>query len=235
MRRLAGIAVAALLNHATMAAPVNIVPNGDFAAGNASFGSDYVFAPASNTVEAQYTVRDNPSPWNPFFISAADHTPDANGLMFVGNGSPTLGEQVWFMSGIPVMQNQDYFFEAFVMNVCCIPSFGGGPGAVNPAVLSFYANDVLLGTRSTGLLGVWEGLSTQWNSGASTSVTLKLVNSNTVARGNDFAVDDVYLGIQSTVVPIPGTIWLVALGLVALIMSARRPMRRLLRADVEPA
>lgn len=226
MHRLAGIAVAALLSHATMAAPVNLVPNGDFASGNSSFGSDYAFSPLSNTVEAQYTVRDNPSPWNPFFISAADHTPDANGLMFVGNGSPTDGERVWFASSIPVEQNQDYFFEAFVMNVCCIPQFGGGPGAVNPAILSFYANDVLIGTRSTGLLGFWEGLSTQWNSGTSTTVTLKLVNSNTVARGNDFAVDDIYLGIQSTVLPLPGTFWLLALALVALGVSTRRPMLR---------
>jgi hypothetical protein len=226
MDRLAVITIAALLSHATMAAPVNLIPNGDLAAGNSGFGSDYIFAPLSNTVEAQYTVRDNPSPWNPFFISAADHTADANGLMFVGNGSPTPGEQVWFVSGIPVVQNQNYFFEAFVMNVCCIPSFGGGPGAVNPAVLSFYADDVLLGTRSTGLLGVWEGLSTQWNSGASTTVTLKLVNSNTIARGNDFAVDDIYWGIESTVIPIPGTIWLLALGLVALGVSARWSMQR---------
>jgi hypothetical protein len=141
------------------------------------------------------------------------------------------------------VQNQDYFFEAFVMNVCCNPSARTGPGAVNPAVLSFYANDVLLGTRSTGLLGVWwvwEGLSTRWNSGASTTVTLKLVNSNSARMGNDFAVDDISLSTQTTVpipgpqitVPIPGTLWLLALGLVALGASARRPMRHLLRADV---
>jgi hypothetical protein len=220
-----------------MAATVNLVPNGDFAAGNSSFASDYVFAPLSNTTEAQYTVRANPSPWNQFFISAADHTPDANGLMFVGNGSPIPGQQVWVASGIPVVQNQAYFFEAFVMNVCCIPSFGGGPSAVNPAILSFYANDVLLGTRSTGLLGVWEGLSTQWNSGASTTVTLKLLNSNTVARGNDFAVDDVFLGTETTVlpIPIPGALWLLALGLVALGASAGRPVRRPLRTDLQAA
>jgi hypothetical protein len=66
-----------------MAAPVTIIPNGDFAAGNSGFGPDYAFAPLGNAVEGQYTVRDNPFPWNPFFISAADHTPDANGLMFV--------------------------------------------------------------------------------------------------------------------------------------------------------
>ena len=50
-------------------------------------------------------------------------------------------------------------------------------------------------------LGVWEGLTTVWNSGASTTVDLKLVNANTEALGNDFAVDDIYLGTVSTVNP----------------------------------
>lgn len=182
-------------------APMNLVPNGDFELGNTQFGSDYSFSPASNTAESQYTVRTNPFPWNGFFISTGDHT-SGSGNLFVGNGAPR-DQRVWFSSGISVTPNTDYFFEAWVINVCCNPSFGQGNNPVNPAILSFYANGVLIGTRSTNLLGVWEGLSTTWNSGAFTSVDLELRNSNLLAQGNDFGTDDIFLGTQSTVTPVP--------------------------------
>ena len=100
----------------------NLVPNGDFESGNTQFGSDYTFSPASNTAAAQYTIRTDPFPWNPFFISAGDHT-SGSGNMFVGNGAPAE-ERVWFSSAIPVMPDTDYFFESWVMNVCCNPGLG---------------------------------------------------------------------------------------------------------------
>ena len=68
-------------------------------------------------------------------------------------------------------------------------------------MLSFYANEELLGTRTAEGVGHWVGLSTTWHSGSATTVTLKLVNANTVLIGNDFAVDDVFLGTESTVPP----------------------------------
>ncbi|MCC6897741.1 MAG: hypothetical protein IT377_02140 [Polyangiaceae bacterium] len=78
---------------------------------------------------------------------------------------------------------------------------GNGVDPVGPSELSFYANKQLLGTRTSSKLGVWEGLTTTWASGSATSVTLELVNANTVAAGNDFAADDIYLGVVSTVQP----------------------------------
>ena len=88
--------------------PMNLVPNGDVELGNTQFGSDYTFSPASNTAEAQYTVRTNPFPWNVFFISAGDHT-SGSGNLFVGNGAP-IDQRVWFSSGISVTPSTDYFF-----------------------------------------------------------------------------------------------------------------------------
>jgi hypothetical protein len=96
-----------------------------------------------------------------------------------------------------------YYFEAWVMNACCPPPYGNGITPVGPSELSFYANGQLLGTRTSSLLGVWEGLSTTWDSGGTTSVTLELVNANTEPSGNDFGVDDVFLGIESSIPP-PG-------------------------------
>jgi len=208
---------------AGMAAP-NLVTNGDFELGNASFTSGYAFAPAGNSTEGQYTVRSNPFPWNGLFISAADHT-SGSGLMYVGNGSPTNGSVVWASGPIAVTQNTNYFFEAFVMNVCCAGPFPGN----SPSILEFSVAGVStkkIGTATTNLAlaGTWEGLSKSWNSGLNTSVTLSLINRNTAAAGNDFAIDDVFLGTTSTVTPVPEpeTYALMLAGLGAVGMIARR-------------
>ena len=180
--------------------PVNLIPNGDFEQGNVNFGSDYSYA-TNNTVEGQYTVGTNGQAFNGSLVTAGDHT-SGSSQMFIGNGKATP-DRVWFTATLTVQPSTSYYFEAFVMNLCCTPQSGLGDGVnpVGPSVLSFYANGQLLGTRTSSKLGVWEGLTTSWNSGSSTTVDLKLVNSNTDAIGNDFAVDDVYLGTVSTVLP----------------------------------
>lgn len=176
----------------------NLVSNGDFSAGNTQFLSDYAYADF-NTLEGEYTVGTNPQAFNGNLLVIGDHT-SGDGLMFIGNGKATP-DRVWYSGPITVDPGTKYYFEAWVMNACCPPPYGDGINPVGPSELSFYANDVLLGTRTSSKLGVWEGLSTTWDSGAATSVTLKLVNANTEPSGNDFGVDDVFLGIESTVNP----------------------------------
>lgn len=204
----------------------NLVTNGNFEGGNTGFTSAYSFAPAGNSTEGQYTVRSNPFPWNGLFISAADHT-SGSGLMYVGNGSPTNGSVVWASGPIAVAQNTNYFFEAFVMNVCCSSPFPGN----SPSILEFSVAGLTtesLGTATTNLAlaGTWEGLSKSWNSGLNTSVSLSLINRNTAAAGNDFAIDDVFLGTTSTVTPVPEpetyALMLAGLGIVGAIARRRR-------------
>lgn len=178
----------------------SLVPNGDFEQGNVLFGSDYAYA-TSNTLEGQYTAGANGQAFNGSLVSDGDHT-SGHGLMFIGNGKATP-DRVWFTIGVVSVQpSTQYYFEAWVMNLCCAKNLGDGVDPVGPSILSFYANDQLLGTRTSAKLGVWEGLSTTWNSGTASSVTLKLVNANTEAIGNDFAVDDIYLGTQTSI-PVP--------------------------------
>lgn len=207
-----------------LGAPINLVTNGDFQAGNTGFSSSYTYAPASNTTEAQYTVRTDPYPWNGSFISAGDHT-SGTGNMFVGNGSPTAGSLVWGSSAtISVLPNTDYFFEAWAMNVCCTPNY---TGSNSPAILEF----AVVGDQSTASLGTiptilnpgtWQFLGTTWNSGANTSVSLRIINQNTAVGGNDFALDDIHFSTESSVsVPEPASLFLSGLGLVALVMSRR--------------
>ena len=206
-----------------IAAP-NLVANGSFEAGNTGFTSVYSYSPAGNSDEGQYTVRANPSPWNRDFISAADHT-TGSGLMYVGNGSPVDGSVVWQSATFAVTANANYFFEAFVMNVCCIAGYSGANSA---SVLEFSINGASVGTRTTNLAlaGTWEGLSTPWNSGSASTAELRLINRNTARGGNDFAVDDVSLSVESTVisspVPEPTTTALMLLGLAGVGLAARR-------------
>lgn len=174
----------------------NLVPNGDFELGALLFGSDYTYG-SDLWPEGTFYVGPDGQAVHPNFINAGDHT-SGSGLMFIGNGKSTP-DRVWFTeSEIFVTPNTQYYFEAWVMNLCCRIEVSNNPDPVGPAELSFYANDELLGTRTSTKLGVWEGLSTVWNSGSATSVTLRLVNSNTVGDGNDFAVDDIYLGTETS-------------------------------------
>lgn len=206
---------------------MNLVPNGDFELGNTGFGSDYVLS-ASNGDEDQYAVLSSPFPWNGLFIATGDHT-TGTGLMFVGNGSPDTTDRVWFSNSIAVTPHTDYFFEAFVMNVVNGVAYPPGTDPATFSKLSFYANGEFLGTRTTDLLGVWQGLSTVWNSGASTTVDLKILNANAISSGNDFAIDDIFLGVESIVtppsVPEPATLALWGIGCLGCAMGAYRRRR----------
>ena len=210
-------------------AATNLVPNGDFEGGNILFTSGYAFTPASNSTEGEYTVRSNPFPWNGAFVSIGDHTSGA-GLMMVANGSPISGDVVWRSQSIAVGAATNYFFEAFVNNVCCAGfSYGPGSESILEFSLKFNADaPISLGTITTNLAlaGTWEGLSTQYLSSGAGNVVLSLINRNTNRGGNDFAIDDVFFGTQSIVntIPEPETyaMLLAGLGLLGFVACRRK-------------
>lgn len=225
------LAVAAAMA-AVPATAANLVINGDFEAGNTGFTSAYVYSPGGNSSEGQYTVRSNPFPWNPAFVSRGDHT-SGSGLMYVGNGAPNLGDIVWQSSVIAITAGTNYFFEAFAMNVCCSFTL---PGNSDPnftfriSLNGGAATDLATLTIPANQAGTWFGLSTNFNSGAATSVQLSLINANNVRQGNDFAVDDISLSTRSIVNGIPEpTSWaMLTLGFGAIGGMVRR--RRMIAA-----
>ncbi len=230
MRILTGLVVAAAALGALPAAAANLVTNGDFEAGNTGFTSAYAYTPGGNSTEGQYTVRSNPFPWNGAFLSRGDHT-SGTGLMYVGNGAPNLGDIVWQSSTIAISANTNYFFEAFAMNVCCsfvLPGNSDPNFTFRISLNGGAATDLATLTIPANQAGTWFGLSTNFNSGAATSVQLSLINANTVRAGNDFAVDDISLSTRSIVngVPEPASWAMLTLGFGAVggLMRRRRPV-----------
>ncbi len=177
----------------------NLVTNGDFEAGNVGFTSDYTYSPGNGFPASTYTVTNNPRSWNRNFVMAGDHT-TGSGLMFVANGSPDVGDIVWESSPIVIGGSTKYFFEAFVMNV--FPS--NPPNLTFTVSLDGGAEQVLNTLTVPNTTGVWNGLSTSFNSGTATTASLFLRNAQTAFGGNDFAIDDIFLGTQSFVNPPAG-------------------------------
>ncbi|MBK7344212.1 MAG: hypothetical protein IPJ06_14640 [Saprospiraceae bacterium] len=161
----------------------NLVNNGDFEGGNTSFTSDYIYNPVSLVSEGVYAITNNPNIQHPGFQPCGDHT-SGSGQMMAVNGAGTPGQNVWCQT-IPVLPNTSYVFSAWVTTLV----------AASPAILQFYANGAPIGAAFNAPSNTcdWIQFYNIWDSGGSSSVTICIVNQNTVLGGNDFALDDIFL------------------------------------------
>ncbi|MCB5280199.1 MAG: SprB repeat-containing protein, partial [Candidatus Cloacimonetes bacterium] len=159
----------------------NLIYNGDFSGGYDGFYTLYNYSP--NLIpEGNFYIGDNPSNYHYNFASCADHTTGSGNMMIV-NGSPVANEEIWCQD-IIVLPNTDYVFSTWLTSA----HFS------NPAVLQFSINGTLLGSPfpATSTSCEWNQFYATWNSGANTNITICIVNQNTIADGNDFAIDDIY-------------------------------------------
>ena len=202
MRRfalLAGVALAAAVA-ASSAGAANLVTNGDFSAGNTGFGSDYTYVPSVNQgsgyPEGIYLIDDNPNDIHNLFSSYGDHT-TGTGLMMIVNGSGTANQDVWRQGGISVAANTTYFFSTWIASA----------HPASPAQLVFSINGNQIGSvfNASTTTGQWQQFYTAWNSGASTTANIALVNQNLAFGGNDFTLDDISLSTGRPGVPEPAT------------------------------
>jgi len=170
----------------------NKVVNGDFTAGKSGFTSAYTYIPVTGSTggsgalsaEGYYTIDVNPRNAHSSFASFSDHTANTTGArnMMIINGSPTAGVTVWSQT-INVQPNTDYIFSVWFTSV--------HPN--NPGVLNFSVNNTALGSPIVLTSGTpdWKNFTVRWNSGSGTSATIGVINQNTAANGNDFALDDI--------------------------------------------
>jgi gliding motility-associated-like protein len=159
----------------------NLVNNGNFNQGNVGFTSDYISSPTDLTPESTYGIIANPTSGHTGFAPCPDHTTGAGNQMVV-NGAGSPNRNVWCQT-ITVAPNSDYAFSTWIQSVV----------ASSPAILQFFVNGVQIGPSFTapGVNCQWAQFYDTWNSGASTTAQLCIVNQNTTTGGNDFALDDI--------------------------------------------
>ena len=167
----------------------NLVTNGDFEAGNYSFGSGYAAVPDTTVTnalwtEGYYAVIKVPYSCHPNFDHTGDHT-SGRGLQMVVNGAPTAGVVIWSQS-VPVIPGATYQFTYWEQTV-------NVPTPANPSQLQLYVNGVAAGPIYTAnsTYGTWTQFLYNASSGTNTVLNLELINQNTIANGNDFALDDI--------------------------------------------
>jgi len=184
-------AVSAMIATGAQAA-TNLVANGDFSQGNVGFTSSYSYAAPANRAlwpQSVYTVTSDPSQVNPYWV----HLSGAQNMLLV-NGATTAGLTVW-QESVGTVAGQAYAFSAAVANACCNGSFSG-QGA--PSVLEFEVSSnnfasfqtlATITTQTTGAAGVFRTVADMFT--ATGPLELRIVDANTEAVGNDFAVEDI--------------------------------------------
>jgi hypothetical protein len=162
----------------------NLLTNGDFESGNTGFTSSYVLAAQNGTgltPEGTFDVIADPSTRHGSFSACADHTVAGTKQMVI-NGASTAGVTVWTET-VAIQAATDYQFTYWVQSV----------HTGNPSTLQLYLNGAAAAPAFTAIDATcnWSQFTYNWNSGAATSAVVSLVNQNTAASGNDFAIDDI--------------------------------------------
>ncbi len=165
----------------------DLVSNGDFELGNTAFSTAYTVGTGGAwgliSNPGTYAVTTSPNLAHSNFSNCPDHT-TGTGNMMVVNGASTANQSVWCQT-FNVTPNTDFEFSAWAMNL----------NPVNSASLAFSINGVQLGNPfapiNAGATCTWENFFEMWNSGASTTATICIVNLSTASGGNDFALDDI--------------------------------------------
>lgn len=158
----------------------NLISNGNFSAGNTGFTSQYLYT-SSNNADGQYYVGTSPQAWYFAHYPCTDHT-TGNGNMLLVNGSSTPDLEVW-KTTTTVTPNTNYTFSVWICSI----------STPSPAELAFSINGNNIGGQINGSLPpcTWVQFYTTWNSGDATSAIVSVINKNTAAFGNDFALDDI--------------------------------------------
>ena len=179
--------------------PINLIKNGAFEEGRTSVSSDYswgypkdrypVNGPGTYTIDK--TLVDNNST---SYECTRDHTykyEDEGGNFFIANGHTQPNKKVWGQEFlVKLYANQLYAFSAWVMN-------WADDGYGNYPKLQFYLNNESLGDEKevNGSQCEWEQIYTIWEQKEYKEITqLALINSQLEASGNDFGLDDLFLG-----------------------------------------
>ena len=170
--------------------PNNLVFNGDFELGNTGFTTDYNYV--GNGVWGNYYIgHENHEMWSwDTGDNLFDHT-SGSGMYMMVDAYPNYN--IWLQT-VNVTPNTDYVFSAWFLTD-------------NMANVKFEINEVsgeLFNTPQHR--GIWERRQFIWNSGESTTATLKITTGSADYGGYDFGIDDIYFGELNCEIYVPITV-----------------------------
>ena len=166
----------------------NLIYNPGFELGNTGFYSDYTYTTGS-TSQKTYGIVTNPNNYDVNFITNTAHNGSGN-MMVVDGSTANSGNDIVWQQTIPVVTNTTYTFTYWIT-----PVQSGFP-TVQPTMETQVNGTPITGTTATSqytppsAAGTWNQVTYTWNSGSSTTATITLYDRNTIANGNDFALDD---------------------------------------------
>lgn len=182
-----------LASTTALAAPINLVTNGDFEAGNTGFSSSFTFTTGGGL--ATYGIFTDPKLKNGAFRSFGDHTSGTGNMMVInGHNDGAANKNAVWAQTVSVAANTTYTFSAWIASAFSAP-FGE---------IELNINGTALGSGiATDAFGEWTEVTFDWNSGASTSAMLSLLELSDSFGGNDYALDDISLIAADTTTPVP--------------------------------
>lgn len=190
------------------ASPLNMIQNGSFSEGNIHFGTDYEHRDANTEGmwdPGTYTVDMSAAGDHALWETGTGHSLEGRGpnAFMLVNGHDDKESTVWRQL-IGTEEGESYTFKAFAKNLCAICDLSVAPR------LAAYANDKLLGFLDTDGAGVW----------IETALDFVALNARTIVEirtltyrfhGDDFGLDDLYLGekVENTATPEPMSLLLI--------------------------
>ncbi|MDF3025702.1 MAG: type sorting protein [Fluviicola sp.] len=163
-----------------------MITNWDFSNGNTGFSSDMIY----NSIYSPCNYYVAPTFFTMTFPSLHDHTPSNDSMFLSLDGCVNGPTKIWEQTILGLNPNTDYRF-----------SFWATRAAGNQPIFEIHLTGDVTGNLTlpteTGIfipLGgnfMWDeyGITT-WNSGANSSVTIRIVNLETNGYGVDFGLDD---------------------------------------------
>ncbi|MFZ1786970.1 MAG: CUB domain-containing protein [Saprospiraceae bacterium] len=196
----------------------NRFPNGDFGSGTAQTGpalpsteTSYGFVNITcagpddglysivNQTDCDPATSGNQQVFSTWDVLSEDHTTgDAGGYMMLVNAA--FAPDIAFEKTIPnLCPNTRYQFSFYIRNI-----YPAGPIKPN---LTFLVDGVGLFSTGDVTASGWQNVGFTFNTGSNTTATFSVRNNNTGGDGNDWLIDDIFVGIcEPSVVVTPGKI-----------------------------
>ncbi len=177
---------------------IELVVNGDFSSGNTGFTSGYNYTDAKDGLQPEdmYAVGNDANYFHDNFWGF-DHT-DGDGKFMIVNGNTSATPKTVWQQTVTIVPNTVYYFSAYAISMNNVTPYAQLRFAVDGVQIGTTANLTKGATSNSGPFN-WKRFYGTWNSGSKSTAVLSIVDLQTAAGGNDFALDDISCSTLSTV------------------------------------